>query len=79
MTQGLLPLMVVAASRRLTREQLLRRALRDGTAVQREGRWYVATSVPSSKPTARTTGGVIAQAIGHAHVLTHDQAESSTA
>jgi hypothetical protein len=35
------PLMTAALKRRLNREQMLRRALQEGTAVQRAGRWYV--------------------------------------
>jgi hypothetical protein len=39
--ERVITLIQAAAQRRLTREQALRRALRDGSAVQIDGKWFV--------------------------------------
>ena len=49
------PLMEAARTQRLNREQMLRRALQQGSAIQRDGRWFIQQSVAKSKDT--TTDG----------------------
>lgn len=50
------PIMLAAQARRMTREQMLRAALKDGTAVQRDGRWFVVES--DNKPSPRAPTGI---------------------
>jgi hypothetical protein len=47
--EKIVPLMQAAAEQKLNREQMLRRALQAGSAVQRAGKWFVVSTSDRSE------------------------------